>query len=57
VTYPVPAERMRLGENLLEVNVRTLNPQMSQEPVLTGMEVVVEYNRGLEANRLEVNRG
>jgi hypothetical protein len=51
VTYPVPAAQMRLGANLLEVNVRKLNSQMSQEPVLIGMEVLVEYNRGMEGHR------
>jgi hypothetical protein len=50
VTMPVPFELMRLGENTLEVNVRKLNPQMSVEPVLAGMEVLVEYNRGLPNN-------
>ena len=50
ITMPVPLEIMRAGENTLEVNVRKLNPQMSEEPVLNGMEVLVEYDRGLSNN-------
>jgi hypothetical protein len=50
VNIPVPLELVRLGENTLEVNVRKLNPQMSVVPVLAGMEVLVEYNRGLPNN-------
>ena len=42
---------MRLGDNMLEVTVRKLNPQMSVEPVLAGMEILVEYDRGLAESR------
>jgi hypothetical protein len=51
VTVPIPTEQMRLGDNMLEVTVRKLNPQMSVEPVLVGMEILVEYDRGLAERR------
>ncbi len=47
ISFPVPPGHLRVGENRVEVNVRKLNPQMSVQPVLSGMEVLVEYNRGL----------
>ena len=47
VTFPVPAAHLRAGSNWVEVNVRKLNPQMSAVPELIGMEILVEYDRGL----------
>lgn len=47
VTYPIPAEQLRMGENTLEIKVTKLNPQMSETPVLSGMEILVAYNRGV----------
>ncbi|MFN0166978.1 MAG: hypothetical protein ACKV22_11170 [Bryobacteraceae bacterium] len=47
VTFPVPAPQLRAGDNALAVSVRKLNPQISEAPVLSGVEILVEYNRGL----------
>jgi hypothetical protein len=47
VTYPVSVQVLRLGDNALEVNVRKLNLQMSEKPVLKNMEILVEYDSGL----------
>lgn len=47
VTMPLATNLLRLGENTLEMNVRKLNPQMSVRPVLAGVELLVEYNRGV----------
>jgi len=49
VTYPVPEELLRLGDNAVEIDVRKLNPQMSENPVLKNMEILVEYDAGLAA--------
>jgi hypothetical protein len=48
ITYPVPAEVLPMGENLVEISVRKLNPQMSEKPVLKNMEVLVEYDFALK---------
>jgi len=47
VIYPIQAEQLRMGENTLEITVTKLNPQMSETPVLSGMEILVAYNRGV----------
>lgn len=49
VTFPIPGELLRLGDNALEINVRRLNPQISERPVLKNMEILVEYDKGLPA--------
>ncbi len=47
VTYPIPGELLRLGENAVEIDVQKLNPQMSERPVLKNIEILVEYDKGL----------
>ncbi len=47
VTYPIPGELLHLGDNAVEIDVRKLNPQMSERPVLKNLEILVEYDKGL----------
>lgn len=47
VSFPVPPARVHIGQNYIDLTVHKLNPQMSVAPVLSGMEVLVEYHRGL----------
>ena len=47
VTYPIPGELLRLGENAVEIDVQKLNPQMSERPILKNIEILVEYDKGL----------
>ena len=44
VEYPIPPEALQVGENLLQIAVASLNPEMAVPPVLTNVEIVVEYS-------------
>lgn len=44
VEYPVLPEVLRVGENLLQIAVASLNPEMAVPPVLTNVEIVVQYS-------------
>ena len=43
ITYPLPADAMRLGQNELAIEVRKLNPAISSTPRLDNVAVAVDY--------------
>ena len=44
VEYPIPPQALEVGENLLEIVVACLNPEMAVPPVLANVEIVVQYS-------------
>ena len=43
ITYPLPLDWLKLGQNELVIDVKQLNPQISATPRLDNLEIVVEY--------------
>ncbi len=44
VEYPVPPELLKVGYNGVEIVMEATNPQMGVLPVLTNVEIVVQYS-------------
>ena len=43
ITYPMPPDVVRLGENELKIEVKRLNPAICVTPRLNHVEIFVEY--------------
>jgi hypothetical protein len=49
ITFPLPADLVNHGNNNLQVIVRNLNPEMATAPILTNLEVWMDFDGGLAA--------
>ena len=43
MTYPVPPDVLRLGQNELKIDVECLNPAICVTPRLDHVEILVQY--------------
>ena len=51
VTYPVSNDLIKSGMNTVEISVHKLNPQMSKKPVLSNLEMWLEFETPLQGGQ------
>jgi len=45
INYPIPIQALQHGMNRVELIVNKLNPQMSVQPLLSGVELLIEFDK------------
>ena len=43
ITYPMPPDVLRLGQNELKIDIKRLNPTICVTPRLDHVEILVQY--------------